>query len=208
MNAPRTPPKVATWLLTRFSTARRSESLIGDLHEQFANDGRSQAWYWRQVFIALALSGLQTVRVHVLSFMTAIAAGWLAMLAWFAMNMSMTGSHVYAFRFVYLTLGIADGHRAWMTIYFFTAVTRVMLFALAGWLAVRLHRAHPYAVAITLIASAFVVRLVPWRTYKAFDFDTMAMIHNVTALGGLLLGAAWAIYQEKRRDLAGRGVQS
>jgi hypothetical protein len=185
------------------STARRSESLIGDLHEQFANDGRSQAWYWRQVFIALALSALQTVRVHALSFMTAITAGWLAMLAWFAMNMSMTGSHVYAYRFVHDTLGITNGHTAWMTIYFFTAATRVMSFALAGWLAVRLHRAHPYAVALTLIASAFFVRWVPWRTYKAFDFDTMFLIHDVTAIGGLLLGAAWALYQRKRRDLAG-----
>jgi len=208
MNAPRIPPKVATWLLTRLSTARRSESLIGDLHEQFTTGGRSQAWYWRQVVIALALSALQTIRTHALSFMTAIAAGWLAMLAWFAMNMSMTGSHVYAFKFVHSTLGITNGHTIWMTIYFFTAAMRVILFALAGWLAVRLHRAHPYAVAITLIASAFVVRLVPWRTYKAFDFDTMFLIHKVTALGGLLLGAAWAIYQEKRRDLAERGVQS
>jgi magnesium-transporting ATPase (P-type) len=197
MNAPRNPPKLATWLLTRFSTARRSESLIGDLHEQFAKDGHSQAWYWRQVLIALALSALQTLRRHALSFLTAIFAGWLAMLAWFAMNMSMTGSHVYAYKFVHDTLGIANGHTAWTTIYFFTAATRVILFALAGWLAVRLHRAHPYAVAITLIASALTVHLVPWRTYKAFDFDTMAVIHNVTAIGGLLLGAAWAIYQEK-----------
>ena len=208
MNTPRTPSKVATWLLTKLSTARRNESLIGDLHEQFANDGRSQAWYWRQVFIALALSVLQTVRTHALSFVTAIGAGWLAMLAWFAMNMSMTGSHVYAFKFVHHTFGITNAHTIWMTIYFFTAVTRVILFALGGWLAVRLHRAHPYAVAITLVASAFLVRWVPWRTYKAFDFDTMAVIHNVTAIGGLLLGAACGIYQEKRRDLAGRGVQS
>lgn len=197
----RTPPKLATWLLTRLCTARRAESLIGDLHEQFAA-GRSEGWYWRQVLVALAQSARQAVRVHALSFVGAITAGWIVMFAWFALNMSMTGSHVYAFEFVYRTLGIANGETAWTVIYWFTAVLRVIFFAFGAWLTVRLHRAHPYAVAIALIGSLYLVRLVPWRTYAALEPMAMAIVHSTTALAGLFIGAAWAIVQEKRRGLA------
>jgi hypothetical protein len=202
----RLPPKLATWLLERLYTARRAESLIGDLHEQFAA-GRSKGWYWRQVLIAIVTPARQAVRVHALSFVGAIVAGWIVMFAWFAFNMWMTGPNVVAVSFVRRTFDISSYHYAWMTIYFVAATTRVIVFALAGWLTVRIHRAHPYAVALALIASVYLVRFVPWRTYKAFDFDTMAIIHNVTALGGLMLGAAWAVAKEKRRAHAVRGVQ-
>ena len=40
------PPAVATWLLKKFRPA--DEALLGDLLEECPN-GRSTAWYWRQV---------------------------------------------------------------------------------------------------------------------------------------------------------------
>lgn len=193
-----TAPKLATWLLTRLCSARHAESLIGDLHEQVAA-GRNRWWYWRQVVIALALSAAQVVRENGLSFIGALAAGWLAMLAWFATNMWMTGSHVTAVNFVDDTLGVPSRHYSWMTIWFFTAALRLVCFALAGWLAVRIYRRHSYAVAIALIASAWLWKWVPWRMYRAFDDEILMLVHDVTGLGGLLLGAAWGIYQAKRR---------
>jgi hypothetical protein len=46
------PPLLATWLLTHFTSDGRSESLIGDLIEQYRG-GRSSAWYWRQAVTAI-----------------------------------------------------------------------------------------------------------------------------------------------------------
>jgi hypothetical protein len=197
----RHPPKLATWLLTHLCNGSRDDSLIGDLHEQFAT-GRSSGWYWRQSLVALAQSTRRAMRLHTLSFVGAIAASWTVLFAWFALNMTMTAYHASVLRFVHGTFAVANGHQAWMVIYWLAAGSRVILFAIAGWLAVRIHRAHPYAVAVALLASAWMVRWVPWRTYRAFDTDTLALIHDVTAIGGLLLGAAWAIHKEKRRALA------
>jgi hypothetical protein len=49
------PPRAATWLLQRFAAGRHSESLEGDLIEQYAQ-GRSHLWYWRQVAMAILLA--------------------------------------------------------------------------------------------------------------------------------------------------------
>lgn len=51
----RDPPVVATWLLKRFGAGRYSESMAGDLIEQYGQ-GRSRAWYWRQVVLAILVA--------------------------------------------------------------------------------------------------------------------------------------------------------
>jgi hypothetical protein len=48
----RHPPKVATWLLRHLDLGTHSESLAGDLLEQYAQ-GRNGLWYWRQVAAAV-----------------------------------------------------------------------------------------------------------------------------------------------------------
>src|ERR1700722_4243150 len=53
------PPPLATWLLHRFSG---SESLTGDLIEQYRN-GRSLAWYWRQMLTVIVLGISREIRV-------------------------------------------------------------------------------------------------------------------------------------------------
>ena len=50
---PRTPPRLATWLLEKLGFSRRSPALIGDLVEEL-HSGRSRAWYWRQTAIVIA----------------------------------------------------------------------------------------------------------------------------------------------------------
>jgi hypothetical protein len=49
---PRTPPTLATWLLTRLGDRYRRDALLGDLMEEH-RWGRSNAWYWLQVLHAL-----------------------------------------------------------------------------------------------------------------------------------------------------------
>lgn len=46
------PPRLAVWLLKHFGPETNLEALIGDLHEAFTL-GKSNAWYWRQVFAAI-----------------------------------------------------------------------------------------------------------------------------------------------------------
>jgi hypothetical protein len=51
----RLPPKLASWLLHHGTSAYHRESLEGDLIE-LLQQGRSRAWYWRQVAAAGAVA--------------------------------------------------------------------------------------------------------------------------------------------------------
>lgn len=57
----REPPRLAIWLLKRFVTAPRGESLLGDLFEEY-QAGRTSGWYWREVLLALLLAGQRAGR--------------------------------------------------------------------------------------------------------------------------------------------------
>jgi hypothetical protein len=59
----RHPPKVATWLLQRLGAGRHSESLAGDLIEQYA-EGRGRLWYWQQVALAILLARARAFRAR------------------------------------------------------------------------------------------------------------------------------------------------
>ena len=58
MNAPR-PPVLATWMLRWLGAGLHEEALEGDLFEAWCS-GRSNAWYWRQVLIAVSPVRLAT----------------------------------------------------------------------------------------------------------------------------------------------------
>jgi hypothetical protein len=51
----RQPPALAAWLLRHLVSAYRSESLAGDLFEEYQT-GRTPGWYWREVVAALLVS--------------------------------------------------------------------------------------------------------------------------------------------------------
>lgn len=57
----REPPALATWIIERLGSSCYRESLLGDLIEEYRH-GRSQSWYWRQVFAAVVIARLQLVR--------------------------------------------------------------------------------------------------------------------------------------------------
>ncbi len=46
------PPRLAAWVLQHFGPEFNNEALAGDLWEAFTQ-GRSKAWYWRQVLAAV-----------------------------------------------------------------------------------------------------------------------------------------------------------
>jgi hypothetical protein len=55
------PPSLATWLLEHVVARGQNEALAGDLLEDY-NRGRSAAWYWRQVLIAITVSFSKELR--------------------------------------------------------------------------------------------------------------------------------------------------
>jgi hypothetical protein len=67
---------LARWLLTRFGCSPNNEAVIGDLDERF-QAGRSGAWYWRQVFIAIWSSLFTELRLHRMLAVRALIAGWI-----------------------------------------------------------------------------------------------------------------------------------
>jgi hypothetical protein len=58
----RMPPRAATWLLKHLGPRYRSESLAGDLFEEYQQD-RTRAWYWRQAAAAILIGGTRLLRV-------------------------------------------------------------------------------------------------------------------------------------------------
>jgi hypothetical protein len=146
----RSPPRSATWLLERLSAAR-FEPLLGDLEEQYA-EGRSRLWYWRQVAGALALDLERTLRVHGPSFTAAVFAGCVLIWLW-----DVGGS--YAFHPLYQNLPSLSRH-PWAA----PALMRVAGMQIHGflgdllllstvWMVTHIHRAHPRAVLVALIAA-------------------------------------------------------
>jgi hypothetical protein len=79
-----TPPKLATWLLLTLGAGEHLEPAIGDLQERFRKH-HSRWWYWRQIFLAIAVSATEEIRARKLLAVRAVLVGWLALFAtvWF-----------------------------------------------------------------------------------------------------------------------------
>jgi len=74
MTRPTRPPVVATWLLRHFTPGPDTDTVVGDLFEHYQR-GRSAAWYWREVLVAIATSAWLEVRQHPLRLLGAVAVG-------------------------------------------------------------------------------------------------------------------------------------
>jgi hypothetical protein len=57
----RIPPPLATWLLEHAARGYRSDSLAGDLFEEYQLS-RTPGWYWRQVMSAIFFTQLRRLR--------------------------------------------------------------------------------------------------------------------------------------------------
>jgi hypothetical protein len=57
----RIPPRFALWIVERYGSSYNSESLAGDLIEQF-HQGESRWWLWKQVVIAILITRVGRIR--------------------------------------------------------------------------------------------------------------------------------------------------
>ncbi|HEY1890928.1 MAG TPA: hypothetical protein VGG63_11005 [Steroidobacteraceae bacterium] len=71
------PPKLAAWLLDHHVRGYRTESLAGDLAEEYTH-GRGDAWYWGQVLRVVTTSYHRALRLYGVRLLLALAAGWSA----------------------------------------------------------------------------------------------------------------------------------
>ena len=119
------PPRVATWLVNLFTPVHESESIAGDLQEEFSHlaleSGASPArrWYWRQTFKTVAHLAGAGFSMAPWSTVAAIVGGFLLMrlvsglpeqaIAAMVNRTSFYEHHFGAYMF-WMTSGIDLGH--------------------------------------------------------------------------------------------------
>lgn len=186
----RLPPRLATWLLERFGNGRRNESLIGDLHEQFAQ-GRSAGWYWSQALRALAISA----RTRLTTLAAAVAMTFVMALAWlqaqdfFARNAGSVNRFMAGWVDDYQTVAILT----WSV----SLAIKAPFFFATGWLAVRIHRSGPWTILATVLALYFLFPLRIRNVIAPIERDMMLVAIYSTGLGCLLLGALVSMYMTR-----------
>src|SRR5215510_9251429 len=72
---PNQPPRIATWMLKHFGSGPHIETLLGDLAEQYEQNG-SATRYWRQAMKAIPVSFFRDIRAHKWSVGKALMTGW------------------------------------------------------------------------------------------------------------------------------------
>jgi hypothetical protein len=76
MQSDRQPPGLATWVLKRFGSSPNNQAVIGDLAERY-QQGKSAAWYWRQVLAAIVISIFNDASSPGQLDFRAVIAGWI-----------------------------------------------------------------------------------------------------------------------------------
>jgi hypothetical protein len=154
------PPVLATRLLERLVSGPHGDALAGDLVEQYRH-GRSGAWFWRQVVLAILAGVGKGVRDHKLLAVRAIAIGLACYLLsafpiiWLAQWLANEG----LLRFFWSSI--------WLT---YTAC------AASGWFVARLHAAHQLAMVCVYATSLLLFEWMRWGV----GFFIGRAIHPVT----------------------------
>jgi hypothetical protein len=166
------------WLL------RDNPSLAGDLLEERSN-GRGRAWYFRQLFVAVARSIVSGAREHPVLLARAAATAILSYLC-FALLTAVVIGLLYG-RFSHPEVWAkVDSYSFWI---FAPMVTIPSL--ITGWLTVRTHRACASASVVAMIV-LWAVSILPYPDW-----------FGVAAMPALLAGALLEIWQYARSTQKG-----
>jgi hypothetical protein len=162
---PSKPPALATWLLehARFSTT--DGVIAGDLLEEF-NRGRSAAWYWRQVLVAIFVGCTSEVSHHRVLAARAILITWAA-----NYGALMLGREVMIGLFRHRLLAYHPQLAMW-AICFLGGLASGLLVAL-------LHRGHRNAMLLTGAAA-----LLGWAPMAIVFLKTGSLHHPLLQIAG------------------------
>ena len=146
-------PAFATWLLQKFRPS--DEALLGDVLEEGSN-GRSAAWYWRQVVGAIATGSAKDIRAHRLLALRAMATGWIVLLLFFACGDLFAETLA---RYVWNWNKWIDGHGAgvWWPFHIAAAIVSYAGFSISTWAVARSHGAHTMAMVCAYLGSVVAV---------------------------------------------------
>ena len=155
------PPVLATRLLERLVSGPHEDALAGDLIEQY-RQGRSGAWYWRQVLAAILAGVMRGVRDHKLQAAGAAAIG----LALYLLS---------SFAVIWLAQWLAN--EGLLRFFWSSIWLTYTTCAVSGWIVGRLHPAHQLAMVCVYATSLLLFEWVRWGA--GFFFITRAT-HPIT----------------------------
>ena len=155
------PPAVAAWLLERLGSHRTREAIAGDLAEQ-CQQGRSVAWYWRQVVIAIVIGNATDIWDHKVLTLRAIVLGWAASyaLAKVPLPLSVIGPQQITFHQITLINSVFN------SMFLIGIVHTAVVRASTGWLVGRFHRPYQSAMVLAFLSS-FLLLDLPWLYRRA-----------------------------------------
>ena len=166
-------------MLTHFG---RNEVLAGDLVEEY-RQGRTVAWYWRQVLVAIFVGCGNEVRTHKLLTMRAVITGWAALiLSGYLISLPLYRLYSRAL----MALGLGPIGLWWRHYYTYPLMflPRVGGF-LSGWLVARFHRTYRvamvtiYVISVVLTGSLEFFRLAT-DSLSNFRFVPYLLVHLLT----------------------------
>ncbi len=197
------PPIVGTWVLTHFG---RNEVLADDLVEEYRR-GRTVAWYWRQVLVAIFVGCGNEVRTHKLLIMRAVITGWAALIL-SGYLISLPSYRLYSRALMALGLGPIG---LWWRHYY----TYPLMFLpcvggfLSGWLVARFHRTYRvamvtmYVISVVLRGSLEFFRLAT-DSLSNFRFVPYLLVHllkETLFVVSILLGGLRSTNTQSARSL-------
>ena len=168
---PRSPPRLAIWLLVHLTWSEHREAVLGDLLERFA-EGETARWFWRQALSAFAVAVVRAIRRHGWSFAAALTV---ASLVLFVYNIASLGAQVdrWEERLTWSLYPFASPPIVWRiafrAIWFFREC--FLGFALAGWIAARICRGCPRLV-VCIFAALHLLSSMPWLIEVVKDLAT------------------------------------
>ena len=164
-------PKLATWLLVRFSSGPHGEAIAGDLMEQYAARP-SRLWYWQQALSAIAADVVMTVGGNPWRTLSAVTMGWII---YAAASVPVTwlirSSRPIAYRWMReIGLDRLDtlGSAVWRSVLHHTFIMTIVCVAI-GWLVSRMSRRTAPAAVCVLAA-----------TLLLFEYAMIAILLSTT----------------------------
>jgi hypothetical protein len=197
------PPIVAMWVLTHFGN--RNEVLAGDLVEEYQR-GRTVAWYWRQVLVAILVGCGNEIRTHKLLTVRALITGWAALILSNYVSVPLYRLYSRAI----MALGLSPLTLWWRHYYTYPVMFVPCIGGfLCGWLVARFHRTHRvamvtmYVISVLLVGFPEFLRLAT-NSISNYRFVSYLFSYSLTEclfVASILVGGLWSTNTESAGSL-------